>query len=149
MPAQARACLHAMLVRVIEAHPDRLGRAHHCQLHLIGVKHWAKLLLPTRQRIREELQSRVLRILRCWGEGYRRLKGGGFSRLIGAGPPRDVTRRCQCTIWITAIKYLFTSQLFSRCTLHMAGIIYALKMILKKYVMLKFIKVTETHEFMK
>jgi hypothetical protein len=33
----------------------------------------------------EELQSRVRPVLKCWAEGCRRLKGGGFSRLIDAG----------------------------------------------------------------
>jgi hypothetical protein len=33
----------------------------------------------------EELQSRVQPVLRCWAEGCRHLKGGGFSWLISEG----------------------------------------------------------------
>jgi hypothetical protein len=84
-------------------HPDPLGRACHRQLHLIGAEHWAlsglenltwdlsgmvgaKIDVNTIADCPlEELRFRVWPVLRRWAEGCRRLKGGGFSRLISAG----------------------------------------------------------------
>ena len=82
-------------------------------MHMTGVDHWAwsdlaKLLIGSvghwqfgsaKVNVKtvadgpsEKLRSRFRPVLRCRAEGGRRLKGGGFSRLISAGRDREAAR---------------------------------------------------------
>ena len=73
-----------LLALVDFRHPNRLGRAHHCQLHLIGAEYWALSGLAKLDGMvdrhcqfadedctgcpSEALQSRVRPVFRCWAE---------------------------------------------------------------------------------